>query len=257
MEGITISYLRRVPELNHLASRIVASAYKARYKEQRKLARSSMQSCRKSFGKATSTNESLQRLPRQIDPLELRRKVKTLFIRTVQELHRDGSIVLSSGVRRALPQTESGFVLETRQIWKVGHRDSLPSTLSDQDTQQTEYENRDFSEPEDGEDAYLPLTQDLLCMKVADALVAMHRSSVQMRVRYSVPGDSPLFDGKIRPPSPGEISIWLSREEEWRQVGELLVIDALRHLCDLNVVYKVPHGRWQIQAEHLRKALSK
>jgi hypothetical protein len=142
-------------------------------------------------------------------------------------------------------------------IWKESHADRLHSrSLRDHvfllPTPEDNHDDEEFSEPENGEDAYLPLTRELLCMKVVNALVNMQRASIQMRLKYAVPGDSPLYDGKIRPPSPGEIANWLARNEEWRQVGELPVVDALRHLHEMDVVYKVVHGRWQIQAEYLR-----
>lgn len=89
-------------------------------------------------------------------------------------------------------------------------------------------------------------------MKVISTLVTMHRASVQMRVKYSVLGDSPLYDGKIQSPSPGEIANWLARDEGWCQVGELVVLDSLRYLRDMDIVYKVNDGRWQIKAEYLR-----
>jgi len=255
-DSFTISYLRRVPELYLLASRIVKYAYKAHFKEQQRQAKSASQPCpSKPGGPFSFPNRSLNGMSSLLDPHHLRRKIKTLYVRTIQELHRDGAVILTFGRCRPIPSDESGFLPDMPDIWKetdASRADSKSYCDRDPIFPMRGDSEEELSEPEDNEDGYIPLTRELLCMKVTDAIITMHRASTQMRIKYSVPGDNPLYHGKIRPPSPGEIAIWLAREDEWRQVGELVVLDALQHLRELDVVYKVAQGRWQIKAEYLR-----
>jgi len=255
LQGFTISYLRHVPELNELASRIVKAAYKAQYREQKRQASSSTQICRDRTNLSFHTM-SIRDVPPPPDAEVLRRKTITLFTRTIQELYRDGSVVLWFGPRR--PELRRGDILDTTHIWKESRTAcstsrSLQERSISSPTADHTFEDGESSDPEDdNEDAYVPLTRELRCMKVISTLVTMHRASVQMRVKYSVLGDSPLYDGKIQSPSPGEIANWLARDEGWCQVGELVVLDSLRYLRDMDIVYKVNDGRWQIKAEYLR-----
>lgn len=254
-EGFTISYLRRIPELHLLASRIVEYAYKSQFREQRRQTRSASQPLSGKPAAASSRpNRSLNAIASLPDAQLLRRKIKTLFVRTIQELHRDGAVIISFGACRSVPSSDVQFLPDTPHIWKENNASRIDSTHYDPESifPRRDDPEDELSEPDDNEDAYIPLTRELLCVKVTDTIMTMCRASTLTRLKYAVPGDSPSYDGKLRPPSPGEIANWLAREEEWRQVGELVVLDALQQLRDLDVVYKVPQGRWQIKAEYLR-----
>jgi hypothetical protein len=199
-------------------------------------------------------NKSLNAMPSLPDNRYLRRKIKTLFLRTIQELYRDGAIILAPGGNNRIHTRNSCFFPDTPHIWKETKATRFEKSYGDLDTvwPTGSGPEEEFSEPDDNEDAYIPLTRELLCIKITDTMKAMHYASKEMRLKVAIPGDSPIYDGKCRPPSPGEIANWLTREEEWRQVGELVVLDALQRLRELEVVHQVPHGRWQISAEYLR-----
>ncbi|KDQ58565.1 hypothetical protein JAAARDRAFT_671986 [Jaapia argillacea MUCL 33604] len=219
--GFTLSYLRRVPELAHLASRIVQAEGRRRAREERKAGKTK---------------------PADTKPKEkLKTKTKRLFVWAVVKLHEEGSIVLWDGPVRDVDMVHCG------DMWKGGN-DSVASRtgvsmLSCSSTaigfESEDEDEGELSDPPVGEDAYIPLNAAYLANVVEAAIKSLTERSVTKTLRsFQRP---PAPDG----PTKDEITRYLKKSDErWARLGDWIVQETLELLKEEGRVWSVASDRW-------------
>ncbi|EGO29410.1 hypothetical protein SERLADRAFT_433394 [Serpula lacrymans var. lacrymans S7.9] len=209
--GFTLSYLRRVPELALLASRVVRAEAKRRLRAEReeKMTRPTASS---------HSRTSSHAKPKQNEPSRL--KMKRLFGWALVKLYEEGSIILWDGPVRKAPtglSDSQDCQGETSALWKTANSTmfSVSSTSSssvlalDEDE-----EDAQLSDPEENEESYVPLTPALLAAHVRHALQAMQAH--------------PRGRGSGKEPSSEEVAIYLRRRDaRWARVGAWVVKEAM------------------------------
>ncbi|VDC06146.1 unnamed protein product [Peniophora sp. CBMAI 1063] len=206
--GFTMSHLRRVPELALLANKL----HRQRIEEH------------------ASQSRSHSEPPRV--------KIKRLFTHSLIDLHKRGSIVImgKDGIICPMPERGRGWDLEDSRLWKAGSAGSQTqggdvsraSTRSGRSRTQ-EPDPDELSDPEDGEEAYVPCTARLLAIPVLSVI----RSLVKTRAR--------------RGPTTARVRESLqNRDERWAYIGDLQVDEALQLLQSEGMVRKDASGTWAV-----------
>ncbi len=247
--GFTTSYLRRVPELQLLARRIVVAEHRRRYKDEiRKLKEQWQKAC----------SDSSRPVPRPtippyeaLDERSICKKAKRIVLHSLKKLWDDGEIILWDGLRHAIPE-DDGWP-STHDVWRS--RDAASSFMTTQSSNLTtttipEEADADMAvmtEPEDDEEAFVPLTLNMLADKVLQVMKNMKKAPLRDRRRYAVEGIDPANSwGKPQSPSEGEIVKWMGRDDLWSHLGEIHVIEALHHLEQQEA--SLFHREWEVGA---------
>ncbi|GLB39221.1 hypothetical protein LshimejAT787_0603830 [Lyophyllum shimeji] len=233
MVGFTISYLRRVPELADMAKRVVKAVAKRRLREERQKAKEAAasgttQSTRHKQGAPTSKEEEADKLAG---------RVKRLFQATIVQLLREGSIVLWDGpVRRydqVLKEPDSG--LWKANVTSTSADSTVFSTASgvSRSSVEADEDNFELSDPESGEEAYVPLSPQFLAGVVETAI----RKLTSVRPR----------GGENRSLSTKEgILAYLKRDDRWRYLSEWSVGEALEVLRAEGRGWCVGKEKWEL-----------
>jgi len=177
--GLTLSFLRRVPELHLLAVRVVraVSARQAREERKKKGEIVTVSDRSRVSGKEKSRKER----PPQVPPDKLRARMKRLFQWGLVQLLQDGSIMLWDGSMRPCPADDMIFGGDASVLlWKTHSTISSFSTSTNGTlTSASIWDNDDdISElfpspppsPANAEEAYAPMTPELLLPSVRSAL---------------------------------------------------------------------------------------
>lgn len=210
-KGFTMSHLRRVPELALLANKLHRHLLEERASQSR----------------------------RHTEPAKV--KIKRLFMQLLQELLKRGSIVDSGteGSAYPLPERGRGWDLDDSRLWKAGSSSSQTQGGGDLSrasmrsgrsrTQQPDLD--ELSDPDDGEEAFVPCNARLLATPVFAILRRL--ASTKARVR--------------RGPTTARITESLKNSDErWAYIGELQVEEALQLLQAEWRVRKDTGGTWGI-----------
>lgn len=251
MLGFTLSHLRRVPELSILAQRVVQAEAKRRAREETKRAQLQMKSKPPASSSSRAPPMPSGNLKRTNEPEG--RKMKRLFQFAIRQLFEEGAIVLWDG-----PVRKASDAISLCTLWKVG---------SSQDTLEEWDEDPELSDPEDGEESYVPLRPEyFLCIvenairavmarATADAKSASRDLSQDEKVHMSTASRTLALhqrlllqaQGSAPPPgpTPAEILKWLKRDERWARVGEWAVKEALEYGRKEGRVWCVGDGRWE------------
>ena len=227
--GLTMSYLRRVPELRLLAERIVAAEDKKKRQEKRQ-AREEAKS--RGLPIPPKTEDTKSRT-------STGERTKRLFRQAIIKLYDDGSIVLWDGPRRmwgAEQDSSSPRLWHTntsmdRSVSSAGVSNSAGSSFLE------DSRDHEMSEPDPNEESYVSLTPGHLGKYVERAIKEI--CSRKEKVRGS---------GHRGPQGPTLTDI-LSRlkvDGRWRNVGECAVAEALQWLRDEELVWEVGGGHWEL-----------
>jgi hypothetical protein len=237
LEGFTLSYLRRVPELSLLASRVVQAVANRSQREERKRLREAgvISSSKNSSGSSASMAV--------VPPDQFARKKKRLFQWAIIQLLKEGCIVLWDGpVRRC---SDSGFILsDASRLWKTR------STSTRTDTDSTLFSNESaslstpivsggdslsgyLSDPQLNEESYISLTPSHLAPHIEEA--------VKVLVEYYNQKGKP-YAGATKE---GILSV-LRKDDRWKYVGAWTVQDALEVLELEGKVWDMGKGRWDL-----------
>ena len=228
IHGLTMSYLRRVPELGLLAERIVAAEDKKKRQEARQARREATSRGLPSPPKADDTKSRTN----------TRERTKRLFRQAIIKLCDEGSFVLWDGPRRVwgTEQDASSCLWHTntskdKTVSSVG----VSSTVGDSYLEDSQ--DHKMSEPDPKEESYVSLTPALLGKYVEKAIEEM--CSRKEKVRGS---------GHWGPKGPrlSEILSRLKVDGRWRRIGECAVVEALQWLKDEERVWEVGGGHWEL-----------
>lgn len=257
IRGFTLSYLRRVPELSHLAYAVVHKEVKTRAREARR--------------RETEADRAGLTVVRG-RPVGLRqghelkestgRKVKRLFGWAVRELRYEGAVIVQdadAAVWRGPP---------SRGIWKpieanasldktalsAGDAFSSSATVTSFDISNGLDEDQgELSDPSPNEESYIPLTSSLLYVPIEKAIQALcerkKRQLLKERQSLSGPASRAVQNFNAPPgPTAEEIRKYLQQvDDRWMYVGEYVVKDALKELCAPGVERLQKMGdRWKL-----------
>ncbi|KAH9486978.1 CST complex subunit STN1 [Psilocybe cubensis] len=231
-QGVTLSFLRRVPELSLLAGRVVQAVGRRRLREEKQKLKDS--------GIIPSRAEKARILAlTSIPSNKFAGKKKRLFQWAIIQLLKEGCLVHWDGLVCPLPETP---YLETSRLWKT----NITSFLNDDSnvfsttagsiaSASTENSGDDgtLSDPDPDEEAYISLTADLLAEHVEAAI----KTLVDHYEKNGKPYIGATKDG---------ILSVLRKDDRWRHVGEWNVQDALELLHGEGKVWAMKNGRWDL-----------
>ncbi|KAF5311000.1 hypothetical protein D9619_007926 [Psilocybe cf. subviscida] len=263
LKGFTLSYLRRVPELSLLASRVVEAVARRHYREERKRLKERSSSSRtKPPSSASSSSSGV------LPPAKFAEKKKRLFKWAVIELLHEGGIALWDGpVRRCPPAHARAGVGELSKLWKASTSTSMTSdsslfgntttnttntTTSNLTSSQQDLEDEEareyLSDPSSthAEESYVPLTPPYLASAVENAISVLVAHYASIGRPYA---------GATKE---GILSV-LRKDDRWRFVGDWSVEETLVWLKERGRVWKMPgvggaggggagSGRWDLTA---------
>jgi hypothetical protein len=243
-QGFTISYLRRVPELADMASRVVKAEAKRRVQAEHKRM------------KEEAARGSKVEIAKNGSRETIAPKMKRLFSWAIVKLYEEGSIVLWDGPVRVCQGSGCGGGGGTSGLWKLNSShantaadDSVFSTVSSVVSVRRggaggEDDDGALSDPEPHEEAYVSLTPALLAVYVEKAIGTLMARSAEAPRRGL---------RSIRPPAPApgpmkeDVLMFLRRaDERWARVGEWAVDEALEVLAREGKAWDVGGGRWEL-----------
>jgi len=226
LEGYTLSYLRRVPELSLLATRVVQAVAKRRQREERKRL--------KEAGVISSLKDSAPSPPIPAD--KFAGKVKRLFQWAVIQLLREGCIILWDGPVRHFPESKSNLT-DMSRLWKTCTNHHGDSTLFSASLPDSSIDNDSLSgylsDPQPNEESYVSLTPEYLASHVEQA--------VKVLVDHYAHIGKPYAGATTE----GILSV-LKRDDRWKYVGAWSVQDALEVLRTECKVWDMGKGRWDL-----------
>ncbi|KAJ7065672.1 hypothetical protein C8F01DRAFT_750856 [Mycena amicta] len=235
--GFTISHLRRVPELALMAKNVAHAEWKRRALEE--------------YNTAKANARGSERPPKpkpERDPQKRRARTKRLFVWAVQQLTKDGDVVSWEGPVRPASAVaraeESGS-----ELWKMDYSSASSSTTPGGDSTlfslassstaiEADAAEDELSDPQEGEEAYLPLTPAFLASTVERVIGTL------MSRRTGTGGAS-----LAKSPNTPEILRYLRRSDDmWRNLTEVAVGDALDLLRQQGRAWCVDtaEGRWEL-----------
>lgn len=226
IQGFTLSYLRRVPELQDMARKVIEADDKTKRRAERKAREEAKlkggQSSRKTQPKSNASK------------LSRHDRIKRLFRQAILKLCDDGDIVIWDGPKRVWQQDWGG---DASRLWRMdataditasSWAETTGSVSCDQD------EEDELSEPLPDEESYVCLTPSHLGKYVEVAIRdILHR---------------PKTLGREAPkgPTKAEILALLRADGRWRRVGDWAVEEALTWLKEEERVWDVGEGRWEL-----------
>lgn len=246
LQGFTLSYLRRVPELALLAARVVQAHAKRKAREERKKLKESGNLTSQSRSSSAATAKDLP--PEKAAP-----KIKRLFQWAIKQLYMDGSIVLWDGPVRRIPSDTGGGggVQDLSALWKANtstmgssypassHADSTIFSS----TTNTSIINTTLSlspsqgyisdPPSTTEESYISLTPSFLSPHILQALHDLTDRNLSIGKPYAGVSSEGVV-GEMR------------RDDRWRYLGVWSVEEVLGGLEAEGRVWRMGNGRWDV-----------
>ena len=239
-QGFSLSYLRRVPELSLLASRVVQAVARRRLREERKKS--------KEAGMLKSKTQVSFALPQD----KVRPKMKRLFQWAIIQLLKEGCIVLWDGPVR---ECSNASIVDTSGLWKsitssnsiFGGPNTLfgpattgmasersHSTLFNKTHKDTDYEEADLSDPSPDEEAYISLTPNFSADYVEAAVKVL--SDRQSKIGKPYAGTTVQ-----------DILTFMRKDDDrWQYLGDWTVKDALDVLSKDGRVWRTGKDSWDV-----------
>jgi len=229
IRGLTMSYLRRVPELGLLAEKIVAAEDKKKRQEARQ-AREAAKSQRLPIPAKTENPKSRT---------STRERTKRLFRQAIIKLCDEGSIVLWDGPRRVWGAEQDAI---SSRLWHTNATvDTTVSSVGVSTTGDNSHledsQDHGMSEPDPKEESYVSLTPAHLGKYVEKAIEEI--CSRKEKARGSSHRGS-------KGPTLTEILSRMKADGRWRSIGECVVAEALQWLKDEERVWEVGGGHWEL-----------
>jgi hypothetical protein len=212
--GFSLSYLRRVPELSLLASRVVQAVTRRRLREERKKL--------KEAGMPKSKTQISSALP----PDKVGPRMKRLFQWAIIQLLKEGCIVLWDGPVRECPNAS---IADTSKLWKSNTTSSNSTFggLNDDD-------EADLSDPSPNEEAYISLTPDFSADYIEAAIKVLSDRQLEM--------GKPYAGATVQ-----DILAFMRRDDDrWQYLGDWTVKDAIDVLSKDGRVWKTGKDSWDV-----------
>ncbi|KDR78405.1 hypothetical protein GALMADRAFT_155343 [Galerina marginata CBS 339.88] len=229
--GFSLSYLRRVPELSLLASRVVEAVGRRKVRDERHRM--------KAAGVLPSRSQKFKAPPLAIPPDKFAGKKKRLFQWAIIQLLKEGCIVHWDGPVRSCPDTS---IMDTTRLWKANTTsttqpsDNTLFSLTSSSVPRPDIDEIDdgaLSDPDSTEEAYISLTPEYLSDFVERAITVL----VNHYEKIGKPYTGATKDG---------ILSVLRKDDRWQYVGEWNVDDALDFLKKEGRVWCMGKGRWDL-----------
>jgi len=237
--GFSLSYLRRVPELSLLASKVVQAVARRRLREERKkLKEAGMLKCKKQTPSA----------PDKVGP-----KMKRLFQWAVIQLLKEGCIVLWDGPVR---ECSNASIADTSGLWKsstssnstFGGQSTLfgptntttsdrsHSTLFNKTHQDADHDEDEanLSDPSPDEEAYISLTPDFSADYIEATIKVLSDRQLQMGKPYAGTTVQEI------------VTFMRKSDDRWQYLGDWTVKDALDVLSKSGRVWKTGRDSWDV-----------
>jgi hypothetical protein len=224
--GFTLSYLRRVPELQALARKVIDADEKRKRREERKAKEAATP-------KGSQTTRKAQKEPEK--KYSRHEKTKRLFRHAILRLCDEGSIVIWDGPKG---DWQPGGNRDTSRFWEmdstippswVGNTQSVSCTQINEDDE--------LSDPPSGEESYVSLTPVYLGKYVENAIKDIMATSLASECN---PTSLP------KGPTKKEILVCLQGDGRWRRVSDWAVDEAVDWLKKEERVWDVGEGRWEL-----------
>ena len=226
LEGYTLSYLRRVPELSLLATRVVQAVAKRRQREERKRL--------KEAGVISPSKPPAPPPPIPAD--KFAGKMKRLFQWAVIQLLREGCIIIWDGPVRRFPNSRSTLT-DMSRLWKTCTNPHGDSTIFSTSLPDSSIDNDSLSgylsDPQPNEESYVSLTPAYLAPHVERAVKVL----VEHYARIGKPYAGATTEG---------ILSVLKKDDRWGFLGAWNVQDALEVLRMECKVWDMGKGRWDL-----------
>lgn len=225
--GVTLSYLRRVPELSLLAARVTEAVARRRTRAERKRLQEA------------GLLQKGRPLPPSDNADKQGPRMKRLFQFAIIQLLKEGNITLWDGPVRRCPDTS---IMNISRLWKSNTStstdggdstvfgstySSIPSFLEDDNDEGT------LSDPDANEEAYISLTPEYFSEYVEDAIKVL----VDYYQRIGKPYAGATREGILQV---------LRKDDQWRRVGTWTIDDALEYLKVEGRVWNMGKGRWDL-----------
>ncbi|EJF59537.1 hypothetical protein DICSQDRAFT_148436 [Dichomitus squalens LYAD-421 SS1] len=277
MYGYTLSHLRRVPELSLLARRVIAADAHRRAKEERKNAKAAPPSIPSDKGKAKVAAPPSSSSASGASKGPTAAAVKKLFKQAIRTLFTEGDIVLWSGPVCPPPapaptldpflSSYSSSSSSAAGLWRAStSTSSAISAHSRPSYEEWDDDAAELSDPQPGEEAYVPLTPAYFSRVLEDAIRRMAQEKIaRAGVSEATPKPKPSASRsqsiieRLRaqerekeleaPPGPTkeELLAWLrNTDERWARVGEWTVQEALEWGRREGRLWCVGKGRWEV-----------
>lgn len=223
-QGFSLSYLRRVPELSLLASRVVQAVARRRLRETRKKLKEAGMLKSKTYASSTFPLD-------KVGP-----KMKRLFQWAVIELLKEGCIVLWDGPVR---ECSNASIADTSRLWKSTM--SSNSTFGDprmlsSSTVTTGGDEAELSDPCADEEAYISLTPDFSADYVEATIKVLSDRQVKMGKPYAGTTVQDI------------VGFMRKSDDRWRYLGDWTVKDALDVLSKDGRVWRTGKDSWDVTA---------
>ena len=218
-QGFSLSYLRRVPELSLLASRVVQAVTRRQLREERKKL--------KEAGMLRSKTQASSALPQdKVGP-----KMKRLFQWAIIQLLNEGCIVLWDGPVR---ECSDASIADTSRLWKSTVTTSSNSTFGGLNTDNDDDE-ADLSDSSPYEEAYISLTPDFLADHIEAAIKVLSDRQLKM--------GKPYAGATVQ-----DILAFMRKDDDrWQYLGDWTVRDALDVLGKDGRVWKTGKDSWDVR----------
>jgi len=229
IRGLTMSYLRRVPELRLLAERIVAAEDKKKRQEARQ-------------AREVAKSQRLPIPPKTEDPrsrTSTQERTKRLFRQAIIKLCDEGSIVLWDGPCRVWGAEQDS---SNSRLWHTNETvdaavSSVGVSITGGNSHLEDSRDHGMSEPDPKEESYVSLTPARLGKYVEKAIEEICSRKEKAR------GSS---HRGCKGPTLTEILSRLKADGRWRSIGECAVAEALQWLKDEERAWEVGGGHWEL-----------
>ena len=223
--GFTLSYLRRVPELSLMATRVV----RQRARELRKKAQAA------SAPKSTLPNQPTEHM--KLSRASLAAKKKRLFQWAICELMKDGSITLWDGPKRLLRTEGTDQNPENNALWKLSSAAVDTSLFSNANSSRSADDDESYlSDPDPEEEAYISTKPELLAHTITEALKAL----VLTPPRRQIVKRNELIGGSTKE----DILEYLKRDDRWAFIGEWNITETLEYMMKVGLAWNPSGDRW-------------
>ena len=218
--GFSLSYLRRVPELSLLASRVVQAVTRRKSREERKKL------------KETGTLKSKTQVSSTLPPDKVGPKMKRLFQWAIIRLLKEGCIVLWDGPVRECSNTS---ISDTSRLWKsTTTTTNSNSTFGSLNTGNDDDDEGYLSDPSPNEEAYISLTPDFSADHIEAAIKVLSDRQLKLGKPYA---GATLQD---------ILAFMRKDDDRWQYMGDWTVKDALDVLSRDGRVWKTGKASWDV-----------
>ena len=218
--GFSLSYLRRVPELSLLASRVVQAVARRLLREERKKL------------KVAGTLKSKTQVSSVLPPDKLGPRMKRLFQWAIIQLLKEGCIVLWDGPVR---ECSNASIADASRLWKSTSNTttSSNSTFGGLNTGNDD-EEAYLSDPSPNEEAYISLTPDFSADYIEAAIKVLSDRQLKM--------GKPYAGATVQ-----DILTFMRKDDDrWQYLGDWTVKDALDVLSKNGRVWRTGKDSWDV-----------